>query len=85
MRASGIPALRTMAAALLFVALGLVSISASSQPRTPTPGAEADDVENGRERAEFHFARMIYRDLPSYGGFRGRGRGWWRQDWPAAD
>jgi hypothetical protein len=37
-----------------------------------------------RQDAEFHFARLIYQDLPSYGG-RGRGRGWWRQDWPDAE
>jgi hypothetical protein len=33
-------------------------------------------------RAEFHFARLIYTDLPNYGRFRG---GWWRQDWPEAE
>jgi hypothetical protein len=32
--------------------------------------------------AEFHFARMIYTDLPQYGRFAG---GWWQQDWPRAE
>ena len=31
---------------------------------------------------EFHFARMIYTDLPQYRGFRG---GWWQQDYPEAE
>lgn len=34
---------------------------------------------------EFHFARMIYKDLPQY-SFRDRfGGGWWQQDWPRAE
>jgi len=32
--------------------------------------------------SEFHFARMIYTDLPQYRGFGG---GWWQQDWPRAE
>jgi hypothetical protein len=32
--------------------------------------------------AEFHFLRMEYKDLFGRGGFR---RGWWMQDWPAAE
>jgi hypothetical protein len=32
--------------------------------------------------AEFHFARMIYRDRPEYRRFGG---GWWQQDWPRAE
>jgi hypothetical protein len=32
---------------------------------------------------EFHFIRIEYVDLP--GARRGWGRGWWRQDWPAAE
>lgn len=31
--------------------------------------------------AEFHFARLIYTDLP----WQQRGWGWWRQDWPDAE
>ncbi|HEV7633305.1 MAG TPA: DUF4159 domain-containing protein [Steroidobacteraceae bacterium] len=34
------------------------------------------------EQGEFHFARLIYTDLPQYGRFRG---GWWQQDWPEAE
>jgi hypothetical protein len=40
--------------------------------------------------AEFHFLRMEYRDNTGNRGFgfgsrRGRGDGWWAQDWPDAD
>lgn len=34
-------------------------------------------------KAEFHFVRVEYTDLP--GIRRGFSRGWWRQDWPEAD
>jgi len=34
-------------------------------------------------KAEFHFLRLEYVDLPNAG--RGFFRGWWRQDWPEAD
>lgn len=34
-------------------------------------------------RAEFHFLRLEYRDLPYLR--RPWGRGWWMQDWPEAD
>ncbi len=33
--------------------------------------------------AEFHFLRVEYVNLAT--GFRGFGRPWWRQDWPAAE
>jgi hypothetical protein len=32
--------------------------------------------------SEFHFARVIYTDLPGYRRFAG---GWWQQDWPRAE
>lgn len=35
------------------------------------------------ERAEFHFVRLEYTDLPQIR--RGWSRGWWRQDWPEAE
>lgn len=41
---------------------------------------------NFPKNAEFHFIRVEYQDM--YGirrGFGGFGRGWWMQDWPAAD
>ena len=48
--------------------------------------SQGDDYTDGREDAEFHFARMIYQDLRGGGGwFRGRGRGWWMQDYPDAE
>jgi hypothetical protein len=41
------------------------------------------------EEAEFHFLRVEYRDFygarRGFGGFGGFGRGWWMQDWPAAE
>jgi Domain of unknown function (DUF4159) len=64
-------------------ALGSWLAVALSQPAT--------SGSDGPATAEFHFARMIYQDQAGYGGFgrrgggRGRGRGWWRQDWPAAE
>lgn len=65
----------------------LAALAAVFAARAP---AQSDDFKDGREDAEFHFARLIYQDLPGYGGgggFRGggRGRGWWRQDWPDAE
>jgi hypothetical protein len=78
------------AAAVLLVALAAFGFA----PHAPAqPRGQEDEFKDGREGAEFHFARMIYQDLPGYGGggFRGggrgggRGRGWWRQDWPDAE
>jgi hypothetical protein len=79
-RAAQAPAI---VAAVLAAAAGLgLSRPARAQPQ---PVASGDEFKDGREEAEFHFARLIYQDLPGYGGFRGRGRGWWRQDWPEAE
>ncbi|HEX5420595.1 MAG TPA: DUF4159 domain-containing protein [Gammaproteobacteria bacterium] len=50
-----------------------------------TPGSAQQRGDDQTAPGEFHFARMIYTDLPQY-GFRGRfGGGWWRQDWPRAE
>lgn len=61
--------------------MGFWLAAAFSQP--------SDSAGDDPPAAEFHFARMIYQDQGGYGGFgrrgRGRGRGWWRQDWPAAE
>jgi len=47
------------------------------------PGsAQVDPGQPALVSAEFHFARMIYQDDRGGGG---RGRGWWRQDWPDAE
>ena len=53
---------------------GLLPITWSQTPEQ-APGADAS--------AEFHFLRLEYVDL--FGTRRGFGRGWWRQDWPAAE
>ena len=44
--------------------------------------AQLDNSNAATERAEFHFARLIYTDRPEYARFRG---GWWMQDWPDAE
>jgi hypothetical protein len=77
------PARRATAAALLTALLTL----AFSQRAPGQSSGGAEDFADARADAEFHFARLIYQDLPGYGGggFRGRGRGWWRQDWPDAE
>jgi hypothetical protein len=36
-------------------------------------------------KAEYHFIRLEYRDLFNARRGWGGGRGWWMQDWPAAD
>ena len=58
----------------LAVAAVALAGSAPESSRQPDPG-------------EFHFVRMYYNDGPGAGGgFRGGfGRGWWQQDWPAAE
>ncbi len=56
--------------ALVAMAAGALASDSTAQPDTPSSSAE------------FHFARMIYTDLPQYAGFR---RGWWQQDRPEAE
>jgi hypothetical protein len=68
---------------LLVTLAAAIAAGAWQAPAISQSPAAAD----GPVAAEFHFARMIYRDRAGYGGFgrRGGGRGWWRQDWPAAE
>ncbi len=47
-----------------------------------TPGVAAQSDADFEPVGEFHFARMMYTDLPQYRGFGG---GWWQQDWPRAE
>ena len=74
-------AVRRLSATLLatLVAIACIGISRSQN------GEERDDTHDAS--GEFHFARMIYQDRAGGGGFYrgGYGRGWWRQDAPAAD
>jgi len=46
------------------------------------PASAQRGVTQPAKTSEFHFARMIYTDLPRQRRFGG---GWWRQDWPAAE
>jgi Domain of unknown function (DUF4159) len=62
----------TLFSLALGVTLGCVAL---------TPGSAAQPAA-GTTPGEFHFARMIYTDLPQYQGFGG---GWWQQDWPRAE
>ena len=63
--------------ALFLIALGTVLACA-----VLTPGSAQEQRSGEPKPAEFHFARMIYTDLPQYQGFGG---GWWQQDWPRAE
>ncbi|HEX7080692.1 MAG TPA: DUF4159 domain-containing protein [Gammaproteobacteria bacterium] len=62
-------AARAIAAAVL--ALGVL-----------TPSLAQRDLDAPERPGEFHFARMIYKDLPRYRRFGG---GWWMQDWPDSE
>jgi hypothetical protein len=69
---------RIAAAALLLTAAGLSQVSWRRPP---------DQAPSFPEKAEFFFIRLEYTDLFRSGrGFgRAPGRGWWMQDWPAAE
>jgi Domain of unknown function (DUF4159) len=66
----------------LRAALGLLALCALFACAVLTRGSAQERDSNAPEPTEFHFARMIYTDLPQYRGFRG---GWWQQDWPRAE
>jgi uncharacterized protein DUF4159 len=68
------------AAAVLAALVGALCVAISW---AQSNGEERDD--NHVAAGEFHFARMIYQDRAGNGFFRRGGRGWWQQDWPAAD
>jgi hypothetical protein len=53
---------------------GVLTLALAAEGPRPATGAASPP--------EFHFARLIYTDLPQYGRFRG---GWWQQDWPEAE
>src|SRR3954464_11908173 len=75
--------LRRVTSTLLALCVAAAWVGSS---RGQTNGEESDS--GSPAAGEFHFARMIYQDRAGYGGGffrRGRGRGWWQQDWPAAD
>jgi hypothetical protein len=74
----------SVAAALLSLAIaGLAQRSFFDRDSGPRPEFPA--------RAEFHFIRLEYTDLPQFHrrfGFSsraGRGEGWWMMDWPDAE
>lgn len=71
------------------VLLVLVAVAQRGRFRFELP--ESESAETPPRPAEFHFMRMEYTDLPQFQrgfGFRsrrGRGAGWWLQDWPDAE
>ena len=75
--------------ALLAAAL-LVAAGALAQ-RGRFPERETDDEAMSPKKAEFHFLRLEYTDMPEfhrrwgYSSRMGTGSGWWLVDWPAAD
>ncbi|MBZ5725163.1 MAG: DUF4159 domain-containing protein [Acidobacteriia bacterium] len=74
---------------LAFGGLLLTALAALAQ-RFPAGGEEGPRPVFP-ERAEFHFIRLEYTDLPqyhrrfSYASRRGTGEGWWIVDWPDAE
>jgi len=74
-----------MAARLLttpLASLVVTALAATLAAIALTPGMAAQLDEDFPAVGEFHFARMIYTDLPQYRGFGG---GWWQQDYPRAE
>lgn len=65
-------------AVLIGLQAGLAGDSLAQRGRGAVSGVNAPPAKPG----EFHFARMVYRDLPNNRRF---GRGWWSQDWPDAE
>jgi hypothetical protein len=71
------------------LALAVFAVAQRGRFRFDSPESEAS--ETPPRAAEFHFIRMEYTDLPQFQrgfGFRsrrGRGVGWWLQDWPDAE
>lgn len=69
---------RTRAAGIVLLAVAAVGLL----PRVRSQAADSSFA----ARAEFHFVRIEYTDgYWARRGFGGFGRGWWMQDWPAAD
>jgi Domain of unknown function (DUF4159) len=71
--------------------LGLAVLAFAQRGRFRFELPESESPETPPRAAEFHFIRMEYTDLPQFQrgfGFRsrrGRGAGWWLQDWPDAE
>jgi Domain of unknown function (DUF4159) len=58
----------------------LVLVAVAASALASDSGAQAS--RQSSPAPEFHFARLIYADLPQNANFR---RGWWQQDWPEAE
>ena len=71
----------------LFFLLAVAGLSQFGRFRDP----DDDVMPTFPAKAEFHFIRVEYTDLPQYhrgwgyASRSGRGSGWWIVDWPAAD
>lgn len=68
---------RTLLGCAAAIAIALASLDGAAQV-----GDHRSQDTAPRDAAEFHFARMIYTDLPEY---RRRYAGWWSQDMPDAE
>ena len=72
-----------LSALFVLAAMGLAQRIFREREEEPRPAFPS--------KAEFHFVRMEYTDLPQYhrnwtfASRRGRGEGWWIVDWPDAD
>lgn len=66
-----------------FVTALAIPLSAGIGMLPMTWSRAADEAPVYASKAEFHFIRLEYVDL--FTSRRGWGRGWWMQDWPAAE
>lgn len=73
------------------IALVLSAVAFAQRGRFSRSTGDDDARPSFPDKAEFHFVRLEYTDLPQYHRYwtssaRGmRGQGWWLVDWPEAD
>jgi len=73
-------AVRLRFAPLSSLVVSALAVTLATIGLSPVIAGQLD--EDFSSSGEFHFARMIYTDLPQYRGFGG---GWWQQDFPRAE